>query len=80
MAKKIEFRLPEGFVVPEDVSKNGQFEALATIHLKDGGKACLVALDDYRMPGYKDGDKDEPEEYDGKKYADAASEGMQEGY
>lgn len=75
MAKRIEFKLPEGFVSPEGVSKNGQFEALATIQLKDDGKACLVAIDGYRMPGYKDDDED-----DGKSYASAASEGMPESY
>lgn len=77
MAKRIEFKLPEGFVQPEGVSKNGQFEALATIQLKDDGKACLVAVDGYRMPGYQEEDSDED---DGKSYSQAASEGMPESY
>lgn len=84
--KRIEFDLPDGFVVPEDLSSNQQFEALATIKLKDDGKACLVALDDYRMPGYQEEDgpeSSEPEE-DNRSYSEAASEGMpedmQEGY
>lgn len=77
MAKRIEFDLPEGFVAPDGVSKNGQFEALATIQLKDDGKACLVAVDGYRMPGYQEKDASEG---DGKSYASAASEGLPESY
>lgn len=72
--KRIEFDLPEGFVQPEGVSVNGQFESLAIIQLKEDGRACLVALDGYRMPGYKEGDDD------GKSYASAAAEGMPESY
>jgi hypothetical protein len=70
--KKIEFSLPEGFVVPESSSKVGdQFETLATIQVKSDGKACLVALDGYRMPGYANGDD--------RSYEDAASEAMEAG-
>lgn len=77
-SKKIEFNLPEGFSVPDDVSENGQFQALATIQLKDGGKACLVAIDDYRMPGYqeKDGNESEMNE-DKRSYSEAASADME---
>jgi hypothetical protein len=68
--KKIEFSLPEGFVVPESSSKVGdEFEVLATIQVKSGGKACLVAIDGYRMPGYTDGDD--------RSYEDAAAEAME---
>lgn len=77
MAKRIEFELPDGLTIPEQVSKNGQFEVLATIQLKDDGKGCLVALDGYRMPGYQEKDADGD---DGKSYSQAASEGMPEGY
>lgn len=76
MAKRIEFTLPDDFVTPEGVSKNGQFEALATIQLKDDGKACLVAIDGYRMPGYQEKDSGD----DDKSYASAASEGLPESY
>lgn len=76
--KRVEFQLPEGFSAPDSISNNDQFESLATIQLKDGGKACLVALDGYRMPGYRDGDGSESEEPDNRGYAEAASAGMDE--
>lgn len=77
MAKRIEFDLPEGLSPPEGISKNGQFEALATIQLKEGGRACLVAIDGHRMPGYQEKDANGD---DGKSYSQAASEGMPESY
>lgn len=77
MAKKIEFELPDGLSIPEGVEDGDEFDALATIQLKSGGKGCLVALDDYRMPGYKQDDKPEN---DNKSYSQAASEGMPESY
>ena len=68
--KKIELTLPDGFVVPESSSKVGdQFETLATLEVKSDGKACLVAIDGYRMPGYTDGDD--------RSYEDAASDAME---
>ena len=68
--KKIEFSLPEGFVVPESASKAGdEFETLATIEIKSDGKACLVAIDGYRLPGYTNGDN--------RSYEDAAAESME---
>ena len=68
--KKIEFSLPEGFVVPESSGKVGdQFDTLATVQVKEGGKVCLVAIDGYRMPGYTDRDD--------RSYEDAASEAME---
>jgi hypothetical protein len=70
--KKIEFSLPEGFVVPESSSKVGdQFETLATLQIKSDGRACLVAIDGYRMPGYDSGDD--------RSYEDAAAEAMEAG-
>lgn len=76
-SKRIEFDIPEGFVVPEGVSANGQFEALATIQLKEDGRACLVAVDGYRMPGYQEEDSDSDDE---QSYSSAASAGMPESY
>lgn len=68
--KKIEFSLPEGFVVPESSSKVGdKFETLATLEVKGDGRACLVAVDGYRMPGYTNGDD--------RSYEDAASQAME---
>ena len=81
MAKKIEFALPRDFSPPDDAEPGEEFDVLATIQLKKDGRACLVAIDEHRMPGYKEGDKEEPEEkYDGKRYSEAASEGMEGGY
>lgn len=74
MAKRIEFELPEGLSLPDGISKSGSFEVLATLQLKDDGKACLKALDGYLMPGYQEKDSDD------KSYASAASEGMPESY
>lgn len=80
MAKKIEFDMPDGLSLPEGVDPDGgEFDVLARIKSKDGGKrGCLVALDEYRMPGYKEGDEKDSD--DGKSYAEAASEGMEGGY
>lgn len=72
MAKKIEFELPEGYSLPDGVSTNGQFETLATLALKSNGKACLVAIDGYRMPGYTERDED-----NGKTYAQASKDAME---
>lgn len=76
MAKRIEFQLPSGFVIGENVGEGDEMDTLATIQIKKGGKACLVALDDYRMPGY-DGTKKEKSE-DKRSYADAAADNMEE--
>jgi len=78
MAKRIEFDLPDGLSLPDGVSTNGEFDALATIQLKDDGSACLVAINGHRMPGYTD-DKDDDEgseKPDSRSYSEAASEGM----
>lgn len=81
--KKITFKKPETLVIPDGVSTNGEFEALATLKVEDDGTLCLVAIDDNRMEGYDDEDEEEesePEEKtestDSMTYAQAASEGM----
>lgn len=81
-SKRIEFDLPEGLSIPEGISpSNGEFDALATIKMKDDGSACLVAIDGYRMPGYLEGDeKEKPQEKTMKGYAEAASDGIPKGY
>jgi hypothetical protein len=43
-SKRIEFDLPDGFTLPDSISSSDEFEALATVKLKDDGSACLVAL------------------------------------
>lgn len=81
MAKKIEFELPKDLTLPDQISSNGEFDALATIKIKKDGKACLVAIDGYRMPGYREEDEQESEqeemEEDSMSYSEAASEGME---
>jgi hypothetical protein len=77
-SKRVEFELPKDFSQP-DISTNGEFDALATIKIKDDGSACLVALDGHRMPGYTEEDESGPDS-DNKTYAQAASEGMPGGY
>lgn len=78
MAKRIEFQKPDELAIPEGISKSGEFEALATLKLKEDGKTlCLVAIDGNRMKGYREEDDNEPEADDGKGYAEAASEGME---
>lgn len=76
--KRIEFDLPEGFPIPDQLSESGEFDALATIQIKEDGTACLVALEGYRMPGYTEDDG--PSAND-KSYSEAVSEGvLPEGY
>jgi hypothetical protein len=79
--KRIEFDLPSGLILPDQLSESREFEALATIQLKEDGKACLVAIDGNRMPGYTDGEGQDDESKPDKDigYAEAASAGM-EGY
>jgi len=60
MKKEIEFKAPEGFVVPEDVEPGKPFEAMATLRQKEDGTLCLEAIDG--APLSKDGgdyDKDD---------------------
>lgn len=75
-SKRIEFDLPEGFTIPDGLSEGKEFESLATVKLKKDGSACLVALDGYRMPGYKEEDESAPDSDDKRSYAQAASDGM----
>jgi len=76
-SKRIEFDLPDGFTIPDGISSDGEFETLATIKMKDDGSVCLVALDGYRMPGYRE--EDEPETEDKRGYAQAASDVIPDG-
>jgi len=73
--------LPSGLILPDQISESKEFEALATIQLKEDGRACLKAIDGNLMSGYADGegkdDESKPDKDIG--YAEAASAGM-EGY
>jgi hypothetical protein len=70
MAKRIEFDAPDGWVLPEGKAIDDDFEVLATVRMKKGGRLCLVELDGHKMPGYRD------DEDDGKTYAQAAADSM----
>jgi hypothetical protein len=73
-SKKIEFLLPSEFVLPDGVDAGDEFEALATLQLKENGRACLVALDGNRVEGYREDD----EKPDKRSYSQAASDAMDE--
>lgn len=72
MPKRIEFEAPKGFVLPEGKGEGDDVEVLATVRAKSDGRLCLVELDGHRMPGYRD------DEDDGKTYAQASSDAMDE--
>lgn len=55
--KRVEFRPPAGFAVPEGSTEAGQeFESMAKFRVKANGQLCLIAIGDHPMPGY--GNKD----------------------
>lgn len=68
MPKRIEFNPPEGFSLPEGKAVGDDIEVMATVRMKPDGSLCLVAINDSRMPGYRDDDDD------GKTYAQASAE------
>jgi len=72
-SKRIEFDSPPGFALPEGKAVGDDIEVMASVRVKPDGRLCLVELDGNRMPGYKEGDEDEP---DGKTYAQAAADRM----
>ena len=73
MPKRIEFDPPEGFVLPEGKAVGDDIELMATVRVKPDGRLCLVALNDERMPGFRD------DEDDGKSYATASADAMDDG-
>lgn len=50
--KRIEFKIPAGFTVPEGTSAGDDFQEMATFRVKPGGTMCLVAIGEHKMPGY----------------------------
>lgn len=52
--KRVEFPAPRGFATPEGKSSGDRFESMATFQIKKNGDLCLVAVGDYKMPGYED--------------------------
>ena len=71
--KRIEFDAPEGFVLPEGKAVGDDVELMATVRMKPDGRLCLVEIDGVRMKGFRD------DEDDGKTYAQAAADMMDEG-
>lgn len=54
--KLVEFKPPEGFVLPEGVGSGGEFDMVSTFRVKPDGNICLIQLGDTKMPGYSDKD------------------------
>lgn len=69
-SKRIEFEPPSGWTIPEGKSVGDDIELMATVRVKPDGRLCLVALNDEKMPGFRD------DEDDGKSYANAAADAM----
>lgn len=72
MPKRIEFDAPDDWSSPEGKAIGDHVEVLVTVEIKSGGRLCLVELDGHKMKGYKD------DEDDGKTYAQASSDAMDE--
>jgi hypothetical protein len=53
----VEFPLPQGFQVPQDVEPGQTFDAVASLKLAEDGSAELVSLDG--IPIGDDGDEDD---------------------
>lgn len=63
-SKPVEFRTPDGFVLPEGTEAGEDFDVVCTLRAKNNGTLCLVKLGDVDMPGYADReDKSERPEY-----------------
>lgn len=52
--KRVEFTPPEGLATPEGKADGDTFEMMATFKIKKGGRVCLIAMGDFKMPGYDD--------------------------
>ncbi len=63
MTKKVEFKLPTGFTVPEGTMKGDTFDAVCTFQVKDNGDVCLTTVGETKMPGYDGKDKDSKPDY-----------------
>lgn len=60
--KRVEFTPPEGLATPEGRNDGDTFEMMATFKIKKGGRLCLVAIGEHKMPGY---DSNEPRDEGG---------------
>lgn len=81
MSKKVEFKIPGAFELPDGVEAGDEFESMATFELQKGGRLCLKAIGDTKMPDYDDDDgkqhKGPPRSSDGvtQKYQEAMERG-----
>lgn len=57
--KRVEFKAPEGFTLPEGKQAGDTFEEVATFKIKPDGSLCLVELGDVKMPGYGEDTSDD---------------------
>lgn len=58
MSKKIEFKMPKAYELPEGVEAGDEFESVATFELQKGGRLCLKAIGETKLDGYDEDDKD----------------------
>lgn len=56
MTKRVEFKIPPGYTVPEGTESGGEWKEMATFRLKKNGQMCLVEIGEHKMPGYEDKD------------------------
>lgn len=76
--KKVEFTPPKGFTPPEGLET---FDSMATFQLKPNGRMCLVAIGDFKMPGYDKKYKPEnPGAESGERMSSRYREQMEGGY
>lgn len=60
----VEFDLPDGFQMPDDVQEGQTFDALASLKMADDGKVQLVSLDGMPVDGGEGDEGGEGEESD----------------
>lgn len=61
--KKVEFKLPAGFALPEGKTDGDDFAAMCDFEIKPDGSVCLAKIGGVSMPGYDDKEEeDEPAE------------------
>lgn len=53
-SKKVEFQIPEGFMLPEGAEPGEDFDLVCSLRVKSGGTLCLTKIGDVEMPGYSD--------------------------
>lgn len=64
--KRVEFRPPAGFILPEGVGRGDEFDSVCTFKVKEDGTICLTKLGNTPMPGYgKDKDSKHKQDYSG---------------